>query len=87
MWQELGYKRMPEGTTQEQWDQYTIELAAHKQNMAVKKIHFEQAVYVIKNLVSSETLTAIQSRLENELSWSNSCDAPNRPGYYRANND
>lgn len=77
----------PKGTTAAQWDQYTIDMARHKENMRLKKIHFEQALFVIEKIVSHEQLLKIQSNLASELSMSDSCDAPNKPGYYRANND
>jgi len=80
-------KTLPAGTTQAQWDQYTIDLARHRENMRLKKIHFEQAVFAIENMVSKELLFKIKSRLQSELSMSDSCNEPNKPGYYRANND
>lgn len=66
----------PKGTTKEQWDKYYADLKAHDEYCERVKPQAE--------LFSSE------KAYENALSeWRmmRSCDAPNEPGYYRANND
>lgn len=69
---------IPEGTTQEQWDQYYIDLKAHEE-----KCERERPRKMYYHI-------SIQDEYEKDLSaWEmmRSCDAPNKPGYLRANND
>lgn len=77
----------PKGTTKEQWDQYTIDCARHKAHMELKRVHYEQVMAFIENIVTPEQMMRISSRLNSELAMADSCDAPNKPGYTIANND
>jgi hypothetical protein len=69
-------KTYPYGTTKEQWDQYQEEMNTHEQRMEKKKPNradYEHA---------EEYYSAHQHWIMESL-----MDAPNKPGYYRANND
>lgn len=68
--------KLPKGTTQEQWDRYAEELKKHKEyydSIKPKREDFE-------------TQDQFNSTLS-EWQMNESCFAPNKPGYYRANND
>lgn len=73
---EWGFKTLPEGTTKAQWDQWLLDISTFERRMDARKpkrINFE--------LVGDYDRAC--------LNWeiAKSCDAPNEPGYYRANND
>ncbi len=89
----------PKGTTKEQWDRYEIDLKAHEERVAREKPiepdHMEYKEQKFKGEWTfkpgalerySNDWDAYQKKLS---AWEmmRSCDAPNKPGYYRANND
>jgi len=76
-----------DGTTNEEWKRYWADLASHTEYIQILRIGFEKALRVIKTRVTEEDFKRIESALNSELSMAESCDAPNKPGYYRANND
>ena len=69
-------KTLPKGTTMEQWEQYEKDLAAHESyysNIRPKTSDFVEFV---------EWNKALSAWLTDKNMY-----APNKPGYYRANND
>lgn len=83
MWQKLGYKKMPEGTTQEQWDRYEMDQRNHEAWIKSRREFLEA---VLSHADQHGSMSAFE-HFNNELDMKLSMDAPNRPGYYRANND
>lgn len=90
-------KILPKGTTLEEWQQYEDECTVHETAMKYKELYFDHVCAMLKlniakypNEWKSEPMLmakAFESNMQHELSMSRSCDAPNKPGYYRANND
>lgn len=90
-------KIFPEGTTFEQWQRYEDECQVHDTAMRYKEIYFDFVCKMLQNNIEkfpaewkAEPMLmakAFESNMQHELSMSRSCDAPNKPGYYRANND
>jgi hypothetical protein len=78
---------MKAGTTKEQWDQYYIDLKAHELFCQHAKILFYRVNWLVKDGVDKGTASWILETLNHELSRMQHMDAPNEPGYYRANND
>jgi len=89
----------PKGTTKEQWDRYAIDLKAHEERVAREKpiepdhLKYKEQKYkgewtFIPGYLErySNDWDAYQKKLS-EWEMMCSCDAPNKPGYYRANND
>lgn len=82
----------PKGTTKEQWDRYNEQKAAHNKFIEQYRFflnrivdHLEwQGKRMNKN---SWTPSEIKDWVMSEIVKSASMDAPNKPGYYRANND
>lgn len=70
------FKKMPTGTTEEQWRDYHDKMIIHKMRCDAKRPN-------PKNYANDEVFKSAYSAWE----MMSSCDAPNRPGYYRANND
>jgi len=79
--------KLPEGTTQEQWDQYYEDVYSHELFCKHAKVLFDRVNWLIKSEVDLGTASYINEVLKCELSRMQSMDAPNKPGYYRANND
>jgi len=69
-------KTYPKGTTAEQWARYYEDLAKHEERVARTR----------PNTADYSTKEAFRAA-EQEWEMMRSCDAPNKPGYYRANND
>lgn len=86
MWQKLGYKKMPEGTTQAQWDQYELDQKNHEAWINGRKEFMNEVLEMVqsKHIIQIEV---IRDHFTRKLDEKLSMDAPNRPGYYRANND
>ena len=66
----------PAGTTKEQWDAYEIEKKAFHDKMQSKMP--DARWYTDANEYA---------KARKEWEMDSFCDAPNKPGYYRANND
>ena len=66
----------PKGTTEAQWKQYEAELREHEERVERERPDPE-------NYPSEAAYMSAVS----EWKMMRSCDAPNEPGYYRANND
>ena len=73
---EMNNQPYPKGTTKEQWEQYYEALKVHYERVKRERPD-------LKKFLSNEAYTAAYS----EWQMMSSCDAPNKPGYYRANND
>jgi hypothetical protein len=79
----------PEGTTKEQWDRYEAELKDHKEFIANYKFFLVRIIKHLEWIQPNQTWTTkeINHVISNEIDRSSSMDQPNKPGYYRANND
>lgn len=66
----------PKGTTKEQWNQYEKELAAHEE-------HYAKTEPDPEDFPTEQAYTSALSQWRMDRS----CFEPNKPGYYRANND
>jgi hypothetical protein len=82
----------PKGTTKEQWDRYESEMKAHDER--VKRLQPDPAKYGFESSsLENQGGWTIEGgeqafrRAVSEWEMMRSCDAPNKPGYYRANND
>lgn len=74
---------LPKGTTLEQWERYELDEHNH---MAWCKSRQEFAETVIKFVQMYGPVEAFE-RIKKSIDEIRSMDAPNKPGYYRANND
>ena len=74
---------IPKGTTQEQWDRYELDQRNHE---AWIKSRREFLVSVLSHCDHHGSQSAFEY-FTRELDMKLSMDAPNKPGYYRANND
>lgn len=79
----------PKGTTKEQWDKYYEELDAHNKFIERYRFYLDRIVNFLefKKPKNTWTTSDILTLIEGEIRDSQSMDAPNKPGYYRANND
>jgi DNA polymerase III alpha subunit len=73
----------PKGTTKEQWDRYEIERKNHHAMQDYKQ-SFANDIFL---LVETHGIEKAKERIKEAISMARSMDAPNEPGYYRANND
>lgn len=71
---------LTKGTTVEQWERYYEDLKRHEDICKREKPHPED----FNDLNGGE---AAYTSAHNKWLMMWSCDAPNKPGYYRANND
>lgn len=69
-------EKLPAGTTREQWERYEEDLKRHE-----KRVHDTRP-----NTADYSTFESYRAATQ-EWEMMRSCDAPNKPGYYRANND
>lgn len=76
-------KVLPEGTTQEQWDQYQLDSKNHTAFIQGRREFMERILVSVAEIGIDQT----QRKFNSELNRAWSMDAPNSPGYYRANND
>lgn len=79
-------KTIPAGTTQAQWDQYEIDKAKHEERVKREKPLEPEATLYLSFEEYQEAMTDYRKKYS-EWQMMSSCDAPNKPGYYRANND
>lgn len=82
----------PKGTTKEQWDQYEIEVNDHEKFIEHYKFFLDRIVNYLewqgpRMNKTSFTPSEIRDFVSSEIISADSMDAPNKPGYYRANND
>jgi hypothetical protein len=73
----------PKGTTKEQWDQYELDLHNHT-NWCDSRMQFAETVIKMVQIHGYEKAYELVKRIIDET---RSMNAPNKPGYYRANND
>jgi len=72
--------------TKEQMDKYEADLKAFKERMYLKEPKKESYGYENKMFPDEQSERAFQSAYS-QWHMALHCDAPNKPGYYRANND
>lgn len=80
----------PEGTTKEQWDKYYSDTKSHDKFISDYRFFLNKIVSHLDWMSSENTLWSIDDIkrvMTTELDKIESMDAPNKPGYYRANND
>jgi hypothetical protein len=82
-------KTYPAGTTAKQWADYREDLMAHEQFISNYKFFLERIVKHLEFVKPNAfwDTKQIAETIGNEIKKSHSMDAPNEPGYYRANND
>ena len=73
----------PTGTTKEQWDKYELDLQNHEARIAYQRDFLNNILMYCE----ANGFNATKQKFESELDRALSMDAPNKPGYYRANND
>lgn len=91
---ELGDK-YPEGTTKEQWDTYYAAKKSHDEYVERVKptppqlyfTHYRPTPNYPAHAETALEAARIYKAAMSEWDMMSSCDAPNKPGYYRANND
>jgi len=72
----MKIKKLPAGTTQAQWDRYEIAVKEHEASCEKRKpMQIEYPTF-------TDYIAAV-----NKWKFESLCDAPNEPGYFRANND
>lgn len=81
-----------DGTTDEQWERYELDLKAHEAFIANYKFFLDRIVTYLEWQSgrigkTSFTPAEIKDWVGSEIIASSSMDAPNKPGYTRANND
>lgn len=79
----------PKGTTKEQWDRYYEDVEAHKKFLERYRFFLDRIVNHLEFIRPNHLWTPaeILTTIEGEIRMSESMDAPNKPGYTRANND
>lgn len=85
-------KKYPEGTTKEQWDKYELDLKAHNAFIENYKFFLNRIANYLEwqgNRLNKTSFTPAEIRdlVGSEITAASSMDEPNKPGYYRANND
>lgn len=76
-------KEYPKGTTKEQWDQYELDQKNHEAWIKGRKEFLVDVLSHADQHGSQSAFEYFTKLLDDKLSM----DAPNKPGYYRANND
>lgn len=78
-----------DGTTDEQWERYELEVKAHEQFIERYRFYLERIVKHLEFKRNNGTWSPAEIffTMEQEIRMSESMDAPNKPGYTRANND
>lgn len=76
---------LTKGTTIEQWERYYEDLKRHEERCEREKPQKEDMDFCHPDNSSFMEDKFNKAYAEWQMMWS--CDAPNRPGYYRANND
>lgn len=81
----MGYPKDLNGkeTTKEQWQQYELDLKNHE-NWCDSRLEFSETVIKFVQLYGPEEA---YERIKRSIDEIRSMDSPNKPGYYRANND
>ena len=78
-----------EETSLPEWQEYYRRLKAHEEFYDDYKFYLDRILRHLNFLRVDHAWTTdeIRSRMSAEIDMAMSCDAPNKPGYYRANND
>ena len=86
---ETSIKIYPNGTTEEQWEKYYEEVARHNEFISRYRFFLDRIVKHLEWRSPSNTWTTdqITKVIKDEIDRADSMDAPNKPGYSRANND
>lgn len=74
---------LPEGTTLEQWNNYEMERLNHEARIRNKREFLLRVTTRCHSVGPGVAFAEIMIEIDKESSM----DAPNEPGYYRANND
>ena len=86
---------LTKGTTIEQWDRYYADLKAHEERCEREKptpippyfTHYIPTPNWPEHAETRQNAERIYNQALSQWEMMCSCDAPNKPGYYRANND
>lgn len=73
----------PKGTTKEQWDKYELDLQNHNAHQNFKE-SFAKDIFM---LIDAHGIDKAKEKIREAINQARYMDAPNKPGYYRANND
>ena len=77
--------------TQQDWDDYELKVKVHKKFIENYRFFLDRIVNHLKwkqgGQKESWTPDEIHKVMTSEIDMAASMDAPNKPGYYRANND
>jgi hypothetical protein len=78
-----------DGTTDEQWTKYELDVKAHKAFIEDYRFFLNRITRHLEWMKPNNTWTTVDilAAIGREIDKSESMDAPNKPGYYRANND
>jgi methylthioribose-1-phosphate isomerase len=71
---------------------YELAVKRHEEFISKYRFYLDRICKLLKHRRPTAshplwTVEEIRSTIENEINMSESMDAPNKPGYYRANND
>ncbi|HYF69116.1 MAG TPA: hypothetical protein VD884_13325 [Ohtaekwangia sp.] len=79
----------PKGTTKEQWDSYAEDVKRHQEFIKNYRFFLDRICNHLSWLDKNAEWAAgdIRIAISREIDKAESMDAPNEPGYYRANND
>jgi hypothetical protein len=88
-------EKLPKGTTREQWEQYAKDMEAHEARVEREKpqppplyfTHYRPTANYPTHAETAMEAARIYKLALSEWQMMSSCDAPNKPGYYRAAND
>jgi hypothetical protein len=78
-----------ENNTSPEWQKYYEDLEKHKEFYRSYQFYLDRILRHLEFTRPSNTWTSedIRKVISSEIDMALSCDAPNKPGYYRANND
>ena len=79
-------EKLPKGTTLEQWERYAVDMARHEEYYQKTKPTKAAYGYIGGMPPDAEHERAYENAYS-EWHMNYSCFEPNKPGYYRANND
>lgn len=81
--------KLPKGTIADDWREYADRMRHHEFNIGRERFYLDHFCNLLEQFAAKKQWTAeeIRARLKSEIDMANHCDAPNKPGYFRANND
>ena len=76
-------------STPEQWEQYERELESHNAFIQRYRFYLDRICNHLDSVRKDNKWTTedIRKVMTSEIDMAAHCGAPNKPGYYRANND